>query len=320
MDIIRPTPEDATLCLRAMKAALGADGVIGPVEEKMVAAAQRHILGTDVDFAALSPIEPTALAARITDPGLRSQLIGAMVINSFAGGEAGPEQLAAIEGFAAALDVDLPEVKALRRYVERSLALLRFDVLRGMYIGEAMADIWKTDGLRGIVRLIGGMAGLREDPALAAKYDGLGDMPEGSLGQALHRHYRAHGFPLPGERHGGPEAIVLHDVAHILGGYSTEPEGELQVAAFTAGFRRAQSWSILIFVLCQFDLGVRIAPVAGASAEIGLLDPEPFFVALARGGRMNVDLFDDWDLWAAAPRPLDALRAEYGITPPERAA
>lgn len=320
MDIIRPTREDATLCLRAMKTVLGADGVIGPVEEKMVAAAQRHILGTDVDFAALATIEPEAFASRITDPGLRWQLIGAMVINSFAGGEAGREQLDVIEAFAAALDIDLPEVKTLRHFVERSLALLRFDVLRGMYIGETMADIWRTDGMRGIVRLIGGMAGLREDPALAAKYHTLGDMPEGSLGRILYRHYREHGFSLPGEKHGGPETIVLHDVAHVLGGYGTDPAGELQVAAFTAGFRRAQSWSILIFILCQFDLGVRIAPAAGAAAEVGLLDPEPFFTALARGGRMTVDLFDGWDLWAAAPRPLAELRAEYGVTPPARAA
>ena len=35
--------------------------------------------------------------------------------------------------------------------------------------------------------------------------------------------------------------------------------------------------------------------------------------ALVRGTQMKVDLFDDWDFWAAAPRPLAELRVEYGI-------
>lgn len=315
MKIVQPDAADARFCLRAMKTVLAADGVINPVEEKLVAAAQRYILRSDVDFAALAPIEPKTFAAAITDPALRRQLVGAMVVNSFASGEAGPAQLAAIEAFAAALEVDLPEVATLRDYVKGHLAMLRFDVIRRMYIGDGLAEIWKTAGVRGILKTIGGLAGLRTDPALAAKYDALGDLPPDSLGHALHRHYRDHGFALPGEKHGGPETIILHDVVHVLSGYSTEPDGEFETAAFTAGFRRAQSWSILIFVLCQFDLGVRLAPVPGAGAQVGLLDPDRFFAALRRGSRMTADVFDDWDFWDAAPRPLDAVRAEMGVVP-----
>ncbi len=315
MDITRPDAHEAPLCLRAMKTVLGADGVIGPAEARLVAAAQRIILGTDLDFDALEPIAPKALAEGLTRPALRTQLIGAMVVLSFASGEAGPEQLEAIEAFAAALDVQLDEVGTLRRYVKRNLALLRFDVLRRMYIGQGVARIWEEDGVRGIVRTIGGAAGLRTDPALAAKYRALGEMPEGTLGRALFDHYRTNGFPLPGEKYAGPEMMILHDVAHVLGDYGTDHAGEFQVAAFTAGFRRAQSWSILIFVLCQFDLGVRVAPLAGVDAQIGLLEPEPFFEALMRGNGMKLDIFDGWDFWAAADRPLDALRAEYGIAP-----
>ncbi len=316
MHIIRPSEADATLCLRAMKTVLAADGVIGPVEEKLVAAAQTYILRTAIDFDALAPITPAALAAALEDPALRTQLVGAMVVNSFASGEAGPEQLEAIEAFAAALDVDVPEVQTLRRYVKRQMALLRFDVIRRMYIGDALAEIWHTDGVKGILRTLGGLGGLRTDPAVAAKYVALGDLPEGTMGRALFDFYRAHGFPLPGEKHGGPEKIILHDMVHVLSGYSTAPEGEFQVAAFSAGFRREQSLSILLFVLCQFDAGVRIAPVPGAGAQVGLLDPDRFFAALVRGSKMTVDVFaDDWDFWAAAKRPLAELRAEYGIEP-----
>lgn len=313
MKIIRPDAEEARLGLRAIKTVLVADGVLGPAEERMLAATQRYITRTDLDVAALPTIEPAALAAKLTRPALRAQLVGAMVIHSFASGETGPEQLAAIRGFADALGVELAEIDTLQHYVRRDMALLRFDVLRRMYIGDALADIWDHEGVRGILKTLGGLAGVRQDPALAAKYAALGELPEGSLGRALYAHYRDHGFALPGEKHGGPEAIVLHDAAHVIGGYGTDPGGEFEVAAFTAGFRRAQSWSILIFVLCQFDLGVRLAPVPGADARVGLLDPDRLLAALVRGGRMTVDLFDGWDLWAAAPRPLEALRVEYGV-------
>ncbi|MCA9541778.1 MAG: hypothetical protein KC620_22935 [Myxococcales bacterium] len=313
MQIIHPTPDEARLGLRAIKTVLIADGVLNPAEAHMLVAAQKYITRTDFDVHALPAIEPDALAAGVQRPELRQQLIGAMVIHSFASGEAGPEQLDAIRGFAQALGVELAEIETLQHYVRRNLALFRFDILRHMYIGDALAGIWHEEGVKGILKLLGGLAGLREDPALAAKYQALGDYAEGTLGRALYDHYRSHGFALPGEKHGGPPAIVLHDTAHVLGGYETDPDGEFQVAAFTAGFRSAQSWSILIFVMCQFDLGVRIAPVPGGVTEIGRLDPDRLLAALVRGTRMKVDLFDDWDFWAAAPRPLAELRVEYGI-------
>ena len=139
------------------------------------------------------------------------------------------------------------------------------------------------------------------------------DSPEGTLGRAFYHHCHDNGFAFPGEPHGPPEMIVIHDMAHVLGGYGTDPGGEFEVAAFSAGFRRAQSASILLFVLCQFDLGVHVAPVT--APQIGHLDPDRLLAAMVRGSRMNIDLFDGWDPWPVIDQPLEALRAQYGITP-----
>ncbi len=101
-------------------------------------------------------------------------------------------------------------------------------------------------------------------------------------------------------------------MAHVLGDYGTDPSGEMQVAAFSAGFRKEQTASILLFVLCQFDLGVRMTPVA--KAEVGNLDPDLFLAALVRGSRMNVDLLSDgWSYWPVIAEPVEALRERYGI-------
>lgn len=314
MEIIRPTAREAEAGLRAMKGVLAPDGMLGPVEARLLAAAQRYILGTAIEVEGLGPIAPGALAEVVARPALRRQLVGAMVVMSFASGAVSAEKRAVVEAFAAALAVELPELTALRHLAERRLAMLRYDVLRRMYIGEAIGEIWQARGVRGLLETMAGFRGLRTDPAVAARYVALGALSEGTLGRALFDHYRGHGFPFPGERYGAPEVMVLHDLAHVIGGYGTDPGGEFEVAAFTAGFRREQSVSILLFVLCQFDLGVKVAPIAGAAAEVGLLEPERFFAALVRGSRMSVDLFDGWDPWPLMGRPLDEVRAAVGVS------
>ncbi len=45
----------------------------------------------------------------------------------------------------------------------------------------------------------------------------------------------------------------------------------------------------------------------------GLLQPDPFFRAVARGAAMNVDLLKDWDIWSVVDRPLPELRAAFQI-------
>ncbi|MCB9791363.1 MAG: hypothetical protein H6741_01435 [Alphaproteobacteria bacterium] len=313
MDFVRPTPEEAEAGLRAIKVILSSDGVLNPIERQMMNASQRHLLGTTLDLDALAPITPEALGAAVTRPAVREQLAGAFVLHSIASGEAGPAQLEAVEAFSAGLGVRAREVDDLRLYAQQRYAMLRFDVLRHMYIGEEIGRIWRDEGALGLLRTLGGFAGKRSEPALAARYVALGALPEGTLGRAYFHHCRDNGFPLPGEPHAGPELMARHDLAHVLGGYGTDPDGELQVAAFTAGFRESQSLSILLFVLCQFDLGVQTAPVA--DPEIGLLKPDLFLAALARGARCTVDLIGDWDYWAVVDQPVQALRERYGITP-----
>lgn len=313
MKLHQPNIEQARAGLRALKCVFTSDGVLNPIEEKLLAAVQRYITRTDFDISALEPITPAELAAGLP-PRFRPQFGGAMVVMSFASGEAGPAQLEAIEAYAGALEVDVRELRSLRLLSERRLAMLRFDVLRHMYIGEGMGQIWHDEGVQGLLATMGGMLGLAERAALAERFRGLGELPEGTVGRALFEFYRSQGFALPGEKYGGPEKMALHDLVHVLSGYGTDPAGEFEVAAFTAGFRREQSFTILLFVLCQFDLGIRIAPV-DAPAQIGLLDPDRLLAALTRGARMTVDIFDDWDFWAHAGRPLDELRAAYGIHP-----
>jgi len=311
MKLVVPTQTEARAGLRAVKTVLTCQSPLNPIETRLLEAAQTHIIRQKFDLEALMPIEPAEVAAAIERPTVREQIVTAMIVSSFTSGDANEQQVELIGRFAEALGVDQPAVVDLQRLVRKQLAMLRIDIIRHMYIGEELAAVWEDEGFRGLLKIVGNVKGWREDPEMATRYQALGELPLGTLGRTFYDHCRERSFPLPGERYGVIERMAIHDMAHVLGGYGTDPAGEMQVAAFTAGFRREQSLYIMLFVLCQFDLGIQVAPVA--EPEFGNLEPDAFMRALVRGSQMNVDLFDDWDFWAVIAEPLDELRERYGI-------
>ena len=99
-----------------------------------------------------------------------------------------------------------------------------------------------------------------EDPDVAWKYRQLGLLPEGTLGRAFWEYYTQKRFSFPGEVGSIPERMVFHDFAHILSGYDTDPQGEIQQAAFQAGFIRENGFVFLLFVILYFHWGFHITP------------------------------------------------------------
>jgi len=159
------------------------------------------------------------------------------------------------------------------------------------------------------------MIGRNEDPALAARYQAMEQYPSGSLGRAYWDYCRENGFALPGEKGGAAEPILFYDCAHILSGYGTDPEGEVQVACFSAGFQRRDPWLFVFFVLLQFHVGIRMTPIT--KARTGFFNPEKAMIAIRRGAAMNVDLNNGWDYWPVMGEQVEELRTQYNILPAE---
>ena len=157
--------------------------------------------------------------------------------------------------------------------------------------------------------------GQYENAELAARYRALEQYPAGSLGRAYWEYCRKNGFALPGEKDGAPEQILFHDCVHLLSGYGTAPEEEVQVACFSAGFQRRDPFTFILFVLLQFHMGIRMTPIT--EARTGFFDPEKTMIALQRGAAMNVDLNNGWDYWPAMGEQVEELRRRYNILPAE---
>jgi hypothetical protein len=319
MQLFYPNAEEARAGLRAMRMLGEArNGGLGTATRNLLAAAQKHILRTHYDIDSLPPITPEELAAAFADAALARQFVQGMTVVSLAEGPPSEAQSRLMTRFAAALGVEEPAVKVLRELAEHHMVLFRLDFLRRSHLADAAKNAIREHGFVATAKAIAAFRGLREDPAVAARYAALGDLPKDTLGHTFWRHCRDNGFAFPGERLGFPEAGVYHDFTHVLSGYGTDPAGEMQVGAFTAGYKKHNPIFVILFVTLTFSAGINMTPLDQplslgifATEDLG----EKFFAAVERGSRVRLDLSDRWDHWAWVAKPLAEARAELGIEP-----
>ena len=319
MHLMHPDPAAGLLGLRAMKTIVSAAGPMGPSQRAVMEAAKKVILRLDADIDALQPVTPAELAAGFPVPELRQQFINGALVISLADGVPAPETVARIAAFAEALGVDTPALTDLRRLAEHHMLIFKIDFLRRSQIAGIMKNQLEQKGPLGLVKSVLTMRGLMEDPALAARYRAWAKLPADTLGHQLIAFYDKNGFSLPGERKGFPEAGLWHDLCHLLGDYGTDPEGEVQVAAFSSGFMKTRPIYIVLFAVMIFSAGVNVRPSAEDFTTIGVLGKpgmaERMFAAIERGAQVNEDLSDKWDYWAYADLPIDEVRRRLNILP-----
>jgi hypothetical protein len=292
---------------------------MGPSQRAMMEAAKKVILRLDADIDALQPVTPAELAAGFPVPELRQQFINGALVISLADGVPAPETVARVAAFAEALGVDTPALTDLRRLAEHHMLVFKIDFLRRSQIAGIMKNQLEQKGPLGLMKSVLTMRGLMEDPALTARYRAWEKLPADTLGRQLIAFYDKNGFSLPGERKGFPEAGLWHDLCHVLGDYGTEPEGEVQVAAFSSGFMRTRPIYIVLFAVMLFSAGVNVRPSKEDFTTIGVLGKpgmaERLFAAIERGSQVNQDLSDKWDYWAYADLPIDEARRRLNILP-----
>lgn len=316
MDFQIPPPDKVPYGMRAMKTVALADGDLDPTERALMEAAQK-LFGVEIDIDSLEPITPEELAREITDPQLRWQLCHGMIVMSLADGEANSAEWQLVEAFARALAIESESFETLHKLADGHFLAARLDVARHFFGREKIVERVRQDGFGWLAKSVATLIGIAENKELAERYRVLESYPQNSLGKRYFEFIRSNSFQFPGERGGPPEPIAFHDLTHTLGGYGTDPAGELQVIGFHAGYRRANPFTWMFFGLMQFHMGIRIGPLA--KGESGHFNPQLMLNALARGAAMNIDLTDKWDPWEVMDRDIDELRAEYNILPQDQA-
>jgi hypothetical protein len=308
MDIKIFAAQELTAVLRMLRRVAAANDRFTEAERALVEGVAR-IHGVEVDADALEPISFDEVARAVVDPHRRKRAVQLAIVTALVEGAPVEATEAVVRELAGTLGLDEAGVDVLYEVAHGHALLARFDMFR-----RFSRFVRKAKGFPGIFRTALPMLGIgRGDPELAARYEALGTCAPGTLGRAFHEHIRGNGFKFPGEPGGMP--LPFHDIGHVVAGYGTDPQGEIQQAAFQAGFARRDGFTFLLFGILQFHVGMRITPVA--KGYHGLFDVERVLTALRRGAACKVDFSEGYDIFPDKERPLEEVRADLGVTPLE---
>ena len=316
--IVQTTPDQTRAILAAMRrvGTIGGAGPLTAVDRLTIDAAWRHVFRgpAPCDVDALPDMTPAALAAALPASGARRYAIAFLAVMALVDGTVDARKIALVAEDATALGIHPDYLRDLTETVRGHIEWVVLDMMR--HNVESIAGLaWDPkDPARAFLPYEGPGA----DPALAARYEGLGTLAETTFGHAFWAHYRKNGYPFPGVPGALASAFATpHDSTHVLSGYSTSYQGELLVSTFTAGMHKTNAMSGHILpVIYSWHLGIELNPVAGS--HTGAFDPEKFWVAWERGSATTTDVFGaGWDFWAVVGEDLEALRRRYGIPPLE---
>ncbi len=325
MDLLTPDPHAAAIHAAALtRLGHAARDGLGPAQQALLRAIGRRVLGTEVDPSATPPdLTPRELAEATPDPALARQLIRLMVTVALADGPPSLAQIEQLRAAQTALQVREPAVDVIAHLARGHVRRFRAAFLRRSHIRAYLRNSVRLAGSR--LRVLRSMlifrGVLRPDADQSARFHALARLPEGTLGRRFFHHCADAGLPFPGEAGGFPAGAIFHDVAHVLAGYDTSPEGEMKAAAFQAGFTHGDhDFFTWLFSIVIHTTGVNVAPfpmphLPGRIAQGSLADD--VLQALRRGTAVNRDLGDGWDFWDVAELPLEEARKVLGVPPLE---
>ncbi|GAA1988749.1 hypothetical protein [Catenulispora subtropica] len=321
--LLPPDAAEVATLARGVISAVAPEGGLTGLQQTLLAAMFRSLTGFDVDPAAVQ----AELAARPygardfaqdlhrRDAAFRGRIVQNMVIAELVLDPLPAAVAGRVAEFAAELGVhdDLEDVLAGAAERGRRLAAIDFD--RNGYLHDF--DLGHVGHLHvGDGALHGPWTPVEDDPALAARWASLGELPPGTLGRGVFDFYRTRGFSFPGSPGSAPPLLAQHDWVHILADYGTRVESEIEVFAFIARANDdLHAFSLLAMVVSLFETGALAAGAGLFEADRGHLSQPGmttrFGDALRRAALCtgsNDFMATDW--FAVADKPVAVLRRE----------
>ena len=314
--LIQAQPHHTNAIFRAMRRVATAKGSVAltDVDRTTMQAAYKYVFRSTerLDLDDLEDITPDELANILTQKAVADSALRFLAVIALVDGAADEQKIAAVLEFAAALDIHEDYLKELSEAAQNHIQWVIADMNR-LNIQSVFGMNWSHD----VTSLFLPYQGPQADPALAARYEALGRLPEETFGKTFWNLYKKNRYTFPGDEHALNEAFSTpHDAAHILSGYDTTQQGEILVSTFTAGMHPNKPMAGHILpAIFSWHLGVEFNPVA--KSMTGQLDPERFWEAWERGSEVTVDTFaPGWNIWDIAEEPLETVRQHYHVPPP----
>lgn len=311
-DLESLSPPATRALAEACQALISAEGTEQPTERELGLVEQLFPALVGAQWPGEVPHQvPVGLSGFITTTRQRQEVMQLFTLLAFIEPRLDEQKVRLLERLARDLQIEADVVADLEQVCQRHVLKAFGDMYR-----RTFRELNNDGVVQGYARFILPMLGIGVDGEHQARYQALACSAPGSFGAALHRYYEENKFPYPGSRKGLPYAyIAIHDVHHVIGGYATDPDGELQVLAFTMGLFPDHALLIALPALLQFQMGIADPMAAGVAPKLrDQLDAPVFAAGLQRGGAARGPIRDfHWDFWPWIDRPLADIRQELNL-------
>jgi hypothetical protein len=316
--VLLPTDADARLVLGMVKAAFEPAGGFDELQQAILSGIASSLYCIDLDDV------PAATPAAVDDATEAERLhaVHLMVVLEFVEHPLSTREELPVEEYAKGLGISSTLVHDSRHLAHGHFAWMYLDLQRHSWyeeetIKESLRGRWEE-----LIRSKLAYTGVVTDTKIADKWRALRECPAGSWGRSVADFYEHHGFPFPGERFGIYELGARHDWVHVLAGYETTPEGELDVFAFIAASMTDERGLVLLAITLGLFQNGSIRHVAGKrirnARDDTLTDDgavDRWVDAFRRGDLCTTDVMGKVDIFAHQDEPLDEVRTRFGVVP-----
>ncbi|HSZ36500.1 MAG TPA: hypothetical protein VK773_05365 [Acidimicrobiales bacterium] len=334
VNLVPPDAAEAQTIACGVAAAAAPAGGLLPVQRSLIIAMTPamtgHAVTLDAGSALSAPEFARALARR--ELSFRNRMVQYMVLCALLLHPI-PEDVAEnVASYARELGVEEGMVRVAGEFAHGSLGLAAVDFVRNGYEGT-----WNEEASSTVVHSSRVLHDAWEfsvnDAELAARWAALEHLPSDSIGRGVWEMYQARGFTFPGAAGSAPPLLAQHDWVHVLGGYGTMVESEVEVFGLIARANDdMHAFSLLAMVISLFETGY-LARGAGLfeSSPGHFSSDERMAVrlsdAMARGARCHDEVtgsdsidFLQMDWFAVADQRCEELRERFHLVPKSEAA
>jgi ubiquinone biosynthesis protein Coq4 len=304
------TRDDAALALAAMKAVFTLYGQrpLAPIHADFLLSMRDAVFRQPgLDPLPMRPVGPGEFAALVPVTEHRERALEYLTICPYVDVEIEPAKAAMVADYFTFVGRGSDTLRFLDNIANHHVLASQYCIAR-----KLLPKLLPGGPVTQIARAIRMLRENRGDPAKAARFRALAELPERSLGRVFFRFHRARGFALPGEPGCMPEDLLaLHDITHMLSGYNTDANGEICANAFAGGSMPKHSLMIAVTGLLSFHNRGGLDQSGKFAAATGNLNPRDFARAFARG--MDSTCLVGWDYHRDWATSVDELRARFNI-------
>ncbi len=292
----------------------------------LIEATVEALTGHAIDTATLPYIDASAAAHNLArrNGAYRTRMVHMMILSALVLQPIPIEVCEQVAAYSRELGIDDGLLQTIEQFATADKALAATDFERNGYTADWSNERAKV--LHAHSRLDQGWRAATNDAELAQRWHMLSDLEPGTIGRLVHNFYQARGFAVPGTPGSASPLLAQHDWVHVLAGYGTKVEAELEVFAFIARANdNPRGFSLLAMVVSLFETGYLTAGAGlfeafpGQLSRDGMADRVGDAMrrgALSHGLDNHPDVdFMQIDWFELANRPLDDVRQLFGIVP-----